>query len=115
MRTANEEAKQRALDYGRGDPTGHSGQWAQGGCCRLSRRSNHRTHHRMTAHTAHTQSHTQRTGSAGPQFAESLLAAVLVALKEHAEATRMLAEAVHGASGARGIIAPATRYGAQSR
>lgn len=69
----------------------------------------------MTAHTAHPQSHTQRTGSAGPQFAESLLAAVLVALKEHAEATRMLAEAVHGASGARGIIAPATRYGAQSR
>lgn len=68
----------------------------------------------MTAHTAHPQSHTPRPGSAGPQFAESLLAAVLVALKEHAEATRMLAEAVHGATGATGLISRATRHGARS-
>lgn len=89
------------------------GIWAQGGGNRLSRRINQRTHHTMTVHAAPHRSHTERTGSAGPQFSESLLAAVLVALKEHAEATRMLAEAVHGTTGARGIIAPATRYNAR--
>ena len=67
----------------------------------------------MTAHSAHKPIHDDRRGSAGPQFSEHLLAAVLVALKEHAEATRMLAEAVHGTTGARGIISPATRHTAR--